>query len=108
MLKNFSFSRDKTANAKLQEDRATSTQHATQRELLRTVVKETLRKHGLPATWVGGELRAVSTDERGPEFSLVVQVWQESLLRYLPALQTLILAALNDMDPSLKANPQGV
>ncbi len=108
MLKNFSFGRDKTANSRLEEDRVAAARYTAQRELLRIVVKETLRNQGLQATWVGSELLSAGTQERGPEFRLVVQVWQDDLLRYLPAFQTLILAALNRVDPSLKASAQGV
>ena len=108
MLKSFSFSRDKTVASKLEDDRATAARYATQRELLRIVVKETLRNQGMQATWVGCELLAAGSDKSGPEFRLVVQEWQEGLLPYLPALQTRILAALNDMDPSIKASAQGV
>jgi hypothetical protein len=108
MLKSFSFGRDKSPGAKSDDERAASARFNTQRECLRMVVKETLRTQGLPATWVGSELVAAGTDASGPQFRLVVQEWQEGLLRYLPALQAVILTALNTMDPSLKANAQGV
>jgi hypothetical protein len=108
MLKSFSFGRDKSANSKSDEDRLLAERFAIQRELLRIAVKDTLRAQGMQATWVGCELIAAGTDESGPKISLVVQEWQEDLMRYLPALQTQILVALNTLDTSLHAQAQGV
>lgn len=108
MLKSFSFGRDKSANSKSDEDRVQAERFATQREMLRIAVKDTLRAQGMQASWVGGELIAAGTTETGPEIRLVLQEWKAELLPYLPALQTQILAALNTQDASLHAEGQGV
>ncbi len=107
MLKSFSFGRDKSPGAKSDDERALAARFNLQRECLRMAVKETLKAQGIPATWVGSELVAAGNNENGPQFKLIVQEWQEGLLRYLPVLQSMILAALNGMDPSLKADAQG-
>lgn len=73
-----------------------------QRELVRGVFKDTLRRHGIP-----GELLAceVSTGLKGPQdeevhIQLVVEQWHELLLRYSRALELQLVRGLDRFETS--------
>lgn len=75
----------------------------TQLELVRVVLKGTLRTHGIPATWLGCEVN-ILTDKsaRGMVLArLTVLKWNEALLRYLPALQDQLIEGLDRFDPTV-------
>lgn len=101
MLKGFSFGRDKSPGGKNEETRSELIRFNVQREQLRVAVKETLRTHGIPGAWVGGELISATNDQEDMAFVLILQEWHEEILRYLPALQSHILMTLRSQDPSL-------
>ena len=108
MLKSFSFGRDKPASAKAENTRGDLVRFNTQREQLRVAIKETLRASGIPAAWVGGELLSAGNDQETMSVLLIVQEWHEELLRYLPALQSSILATLKQLDSALQIQENAV
>lgn len=73
-----------------------------QRELVRVALKSLLAEQGIPLHWIGFEMdRAVAgAPPSSLAVRLVMQEWQESLLRYLPALSTAVVARLAHLDPS--------
>lgn len=82
-----------------------TTQHQTniKRELIRVVLKDTLRLHGIPYEWIACEILIIP---RGPgaeelQIQLVMMKWNESLLRYAMALQQQLLSGLDRFDPSV-------
>ncbi|MDP2370307.1 hypothetical protein [Rhodoferax sp.] len=83
----------------------TSTRQHTliQRELVRVVLKDTLRQHGVPGAWIGCEVQVapkrVSDDDL--VIQLVILKWNEALLRYAPALERQLLLDLDRFDPSV-------
>ncbi len=74
-----------------------------QRELVRVVLKDTLRLHGIPAGWIGCEV-SVSPDKSGGEellVQLIIMKWNEALLRFAPALQQQLMQGLDRFDPAV-------
>ena len=73
-----------------------------QRELVRVALKSLLAEQGIPLHWIGFEMdRAVAgAPATSLAVRLVVQEWQEPLLRYLPAISAAVVARLGQLDPS--------
>ena len=92
-----------------------------QRELIRVVLKDTLRQHGIPSSWVGCEVtvlprRAVSGAHRGAGHAavnpavearealfvhLIIMIWSDALVHFAPALQQQLLQALDRFEPAV-------
>lgn len=108
MFKIFGFGRNKSApsrNAPQAFDQgATTRQHTDiQRELVRVVLKDTLRQHGIPGAWLTCEVTALTGLARGDDIlvRLVVLKWHEPLLKFLPALQQQLIVGLDRFEPSV-------
>lgn len=73
------------------------------RELIRVVLKDTLRHHAIPLSWLACEVTAIARapGEEELNIQLVVMKWNEQLLRYAPALQQQFLLGLDRFDPSV-------
>jgi hypothetical protein len=70
--------------------------------LIRVVLKDTLRLHGIPFDWLACEvIIAQGLNEEELRIQLVVMKWKEQLLRYAPALQQQLLLGLDRFDPSV-------
>lgn len=71
------------------------------RELIRVVLKDTLRLHGIPFGWLACEVTIIARapGEEELHIQLVVMKWNELLLRYAPALQQQLLLGLDRFDP---------
>ncbi|MDO8262069.1 MAG: hypothetical protein Q7T21_02480 [Gallionella sp.] len=71
------------------------------RELIRVVLKDTLRHHGIPFGWLACEVIIIARTPGEEELNiqLVVMKWNELLLRYAPALQQQLLLGLDRFDP---------
>ena len=72
------------------------------RELIRVVLKDTLRLHAIPYNWLNCKVIII---ERAPgneelHIQLVIMKWNEQLLRYAPALQQQLLLGLDRFAPS--------
>ncbi|NMM12988.1 MAG: hypothetical protein HHJ17_05510 [Rhodoferax sp.] len=81
-----------------------SQQHSNvQRELIRVVLKDTLRLHGIPLNWLACEVILIARAPGDEELhiQLVVMKWNEQLLRYATALQQQLLHGLDRFDPSV-------
>lgn len=81
-----------------------SSQHNdVRRELIRVVLKDTLRLHGVPFGLLACEViivaRAPGEDEL--HIQLVMMKWNEQLLRYASALQQQLRLGLDRFDPSI-------
>ena len=73
------------------------------RELIRVVLKDTLRQQAIPYDWLACEIIIIP---RGPDdeelhIQLVVMKWNELLMRYAMALQQQLLRGLDRFDPSV-------
>ncbi len=108
MFKFLGFGRQQPAPARSERSTAesapTTRQHTDiQRELVRVVLKDTLRNFGIPAAWLGCDVTALSGRARGQDLlvRLVVQKWDERLLPFLPALQKMLVVGLDRFEPSI-------
>lgn len=72
-----------------------------QRELVRVVLKDTLRRHGIPSELLTCEVNTVANGPHGEELhiQLVVMHWHELLLRYARALELQLLKGLDRFEP---------
>ena len=74
-----------------------------QRELVRVVLKDTLRKNGVPAGWIGCEVTGISHRNMDDELfvHLIVMQGNEALLQYAPALQKDLMQGLDRFEPNV-------
>lgn len=73
-----------------------------QRELIRVVLKDTMRLHGIPLDWLACEvIIPQSPDGEELQIQLIVMKWNEKFLRYSLALQQQLLLGLDRFDPSV-------
>jgi len=81
-------------------DAATS-QHAIRKDLLRMVLRDTLNRNGIPATWMGVEALAATSRGREPGIHarLTVRYWDARLMEHAVALQDNFEKRLFAMDP---------
>lgn len=72
------------------------------RELIKTAFRDTLRQQGIPLEWVSCEVITVSPapGEEKLQIQLVLMQWQETFLRYGPALEHILLREIDRLDPS--------
>lgn len=74
-----------------------------QRELIRVVLKDTLRRLGIPFDWLSCEViiiaHGMGNDELHIQLSLMK--WHETFLRYGPALERQLVRGLDRFDPSV-------
>ena len=90
-----------------------------QRELVRVVLKDTLRQHGIPSGWVGCEVTVLprragsgmagnmghaaanpAVDARQALFiHLIIMKWNDALVHFAPALQQQLMQALDRFEP---------
>lgn len=72
------------------------------RELIRVVLKDTLRLHGVPTGWLACEVIIIprTLGEEELHIQLVILKWNEQLLRYANALQQQLLLGLDRFDPA--------
>lgn len=72
------------------------------RDLVRMVLRDTLRLNGIPIDWVGCEVIPRPHAGQVPAFqiNLVVYTWHEGLLRYAPLLKQQVLQGLQHFDPA--------
>lgn len=71
------------------------------RELIRVVLRDTLRKNGIPTDWVGTQIASHTQAGKATahQIQLVVLKWHEGLLRFAPLLQQQVLQAVQQFDP---------
>lgn len=74
-----------------------------QRELVRTVLKDTMRRHGIPSEWLSCEVNTVVNDHGAEELhiQLVLMRWHELLMRYARALELQLLRGLDRFEPTV-------
>ena len=105
----FSRNQNRTARPEAQNSELNSVLHAPQqqnpdvrRELIRVVLKNTLRLHGIAPEWLTCDVfsvpRAGGQDEL--HIQLVIKTWNEQLLRYAYAFEAQLRHELNRFDPS--------
>jgi hypothetical protein len=108
MFKFFGFGRKKSSDSapasQTPEPQNLTQQHTDiQRELVRVVLKDTLRMHGIPAGWIGCEVTVMSRRSQSEDMfvHLIINKWHEALLRHAPALQQQLIEGLNRFEPNV-------
>lgn len=81
----------------------TSQQHtATHRELVRVVLRDTLRMDGIPESWIGCE--TLNMSRSSGDVVLMIQLtilkWHDELPRYATVLQQQLIQGLQRFDPA--------
>lgn len=74
---------------------------APRRELVRVVLRDTMRRHGIPSDWI--ECRVLSVVSRsaasGVHVTFIVRGGQDRLLSYVPAFQSSFWEVIRQFDP---------
>ena len=75
-------------------------QPVSSRDLIRVVLRDTLRKNGIPTDWIGVQIatRPQAGQSSTHQIQLVILKWHEGLLRFAPLLQQQILQGLRQFD----------
>ena len=87
------------ASAHSQQSKAATV--ANRREMLRVVLRDTLTRHGIPASWITGEMLVATSRTRQPgiHWRLVVKHWDPRLLTYGVAFQNHLIRRVMTFDP---------
>nr|WP_295768446.1 hypothetical protein [Rhodoferax sp.] len=74
-----------------------------QRELVRVVLKDTLRRHGIPFDWLACDVVTITHGPNVEELhiQLMLLQWHELFLRYAPALEHQLLRGLDRFEPAV-------
>lgn len=74
-----------------------------QRELVRVVLKDTLRRHGIPFDWLACDVVTITHGPNAEELhiQLMLLQWHELFLRYAPALEHQLLRGLDRFEPAV-------
>jgi hypothetical protein len=72
----------------------------TRRELIRVVLRDTLRRHGIPADWLRGEMLTVASRERQTvmHLRLVMLHWDDRLLNFSHAFELSFMKELSQFE----------
>ncbi|MES2686913.1 MAG: hypothetical protein V4706_08815 [Pseudomonadota bacterium] len=84
--------------------------NATRRQLVQVMLRDGLRKHGIPAGWVECRMLVVNSRSRGTGLyvRLVMRHWDMLLLTYAHAFQQQLLAAITEFEPQASVWLHGV
>ena len=83
---------------------------ASHRELLVMAVRDTLRKYGIPPSWIGAETltATINGKERGMHLRLLLRHWEPRLLVHVMALEKSVRARVRLLDPLSPAWVAGI
>ena len=78
-----------------------ASQNATRRELLRVTLRDTLTRHGIPASWIAAEMLNTTSrgGERGLHWRLQIKHWDPRLPAHTVALQNALVKRVLAFDP---------
>lgn len=84
--------------------------NATRRQLVQMMLRDGLRKHGIPAGWVECRIMVVNSRSRGTGLyvRLVMRHWDILLLTYAHAFQQQLLDAITEFEPQASSWLHGV
>ena len=84
------------------DPRASSAELASmRRDMMRAVLRKTLTRHGIPASWIGTEMLVATARgrEAGMHWRLLIKHWDPRLLTHAVALQNSLVVRLLGYDP---------
>ena len=75
--------------------------NATRRQLVQVLLRDALRKYGIPLRWIDCQMMLVSSRSRGPGMyvRLIVRQWDDRLLNYAHAFQTALMVEITRFEP---------
>ena len=75
--------------------------NAIRRQLVHVLLRDVLRRHGIPPQWIECQMLVVASRSRGPGMyvRLVLRHWDERLMHYAYALQNALLADMARFEP---------
>lgn len=87
--------------SQLHSQSPTATLHATRKELLRVVLRDTLHRSGIPSSWISADvLASARAREPGAHVRFLIRHWDPRLLRHGVAFQKSFLDRLLTLDPN--------
>ena len=80
------------------------------RQLVQVVLRDCLRRHGIPARWMGCQMMVAESRSLGPGLyvRLVLRHWDERLLRYAFAFETQLRDAISQFEPQASTWLHGI
>lgn len=80
------------------------------RQLVQVVLRDCLRRNGIPARWIECQMMVAESRSRGPGLyvRLVLRHWDERLLRYAFAFETQLRAAITQFEPQASTWLHGI
>ena len=84
--------------------------NATRRQLVQMMLRDGLRKHGIPPGWVECRILLVNSRSRGQGLylNLVMRQWDMLLLTYAHAFQQQLLSAITEFEPQASVWLHGI
>jgi hypothetical protein len=84
--------------------------NATRRQLVQMMLRDGLRKHGIPPGWVECRILVVNSRSRGQGLylNLVMRHWDMLLLTYAHAFQQQLLSAITEFEPQASVWLHGI
>jgi hypothetical protein len=79
-----------------------SSKNAPRRELVQVVLRDTMRKHGIPSDWIECRILSVASNSRGTtgmHVQFVVRSGDDRLITYVHAFQTSFMQELEKFEP---------
>ncbi|MEO8389347.1 MAG: hypothetical protein ABI893_01065 [Polaromonas sp.] len=75
--------------------------NATRRQLVQVLLRDAMRKYGIPPRWIDCQMLLVSSRSRGPGMyvRLVVRQWDDRLMKYAFAFQNALMAEITHFEP---------
>jgi len=75
--------------------------NATRRHLVQVLLRDAMRKYGIPLPWIDCQMLLVSSRSRGPGMyvRLVVRHWDDRLLKYAFAFQNALMEEITRFEP---------
>lgn len=89
------------ADAEVTRFNSTQLVETAQVDMVTVVLRDLLRKHGIPGNWVGCEVHTLPlpNNESQVHIHLVIHVWSEALVHHTSALQHELMESLDDFEP---------
>lgn len=85
-------------------------ENATRRQLVQVLLRDVLRKSGIPADWIECQMLLVSSRSRGQGMyvRLLVRHWDERLMNYLVAFQQTLMTDIRRFEPKAEEWLHGI
>jgi len=95
-------------SSQFHESEATTTEqgskNAPRRELVQVVLRDTMRRHGIPSDWIDCRILSVvsRSSMSGMHVHLIVRQGHDRLLNYIPAFQGSFMSAIQKFEPRVQ------